>query len=162
MIDELLAILPRCSSQVAMTEGPDQQLRLVQPRRVRRREPGAPPTPALLPVGGRVARGVTGVAVLDQEHPLESAMTPMEEPQLLDIMLGILGAEHGQFHPTGMDDQKQQEIDRPVADVLELSLLDRAGPSPSDRFPLQDLEVGDTSSTATVQRPRRASRAALA
>src|SRR5512132_3432569 len=104
MIDELLTALPRRPPQVTMSEGTDQQFRLVQPRRVRRREPWPPPTPAVLPVGGRGAGRVAGVAVLDQEHPLESAMPPTEEAQLLDVMPGVLLVEHGQFHPPGVDD----------------------------------------------------------
>jgi hypothetical protein len=47
-------------------------------------------------------------------------MPSAEQTQLLDVVLGVLGAEHGQFHPTGMDDQERQQVDRPVANVLEL------------------------------------------
>ena len=43
VIDELLTILPRCATQVAMTEGSNQQLRFIQPRGVSWREPWSPP-----------------------------------------------------------------------------------------------------------------------
>src|SRR5437879_9689524 len=86
VIDELRAASPRRAPQVAMTEGPDQQLRLVQPRRAHRREPGTPPAPAVLPEGGRGAGRVAGVAVLDQEDPLEAAMPAAEPAQLLDVV----------------------------------------------------------------------------
>lgn len=81
-----------------------------------------------------------------------------EELQLLDVMLGVFAPEHGQFHPIGIHDQEQQQLDRPVTHVLGPLLLDRAGLDAPDRLALQDLEVGDLSSTAMVQIPWRASR----
>jgi hypothetical protein len=58
-------------------------------------------------------------------------------------VLGILAVERGKFHPTSMHDQEQQQVDRPMADVLELTVLDRVGLRSPGRPPLQDLEVGD-------------------
>jgi hypothetical protein len=135
VMDELLAAYPRRTPQVTMTEGPDQQLRVVQPRRVQRREPGAPPRPATRPVSRRLTGGLTGVVVLDQGHPRRSAMAAAEVVQLLDVVRVVLARECGQFHPTGLHDQEQQQVDRPVCGwtrtpVARSSRASRAG-SPS-------------------------------
>src|SRR5258708_5227025 len=66
MLSELLPADPRSPLQVVVAERPHQQLRLVQPRGMGRREAGPPPIPATRPIRRRVARRVAGVAVLDQ------------------------------------------------------------------------------------------------
>ena len=70
VFEEQLTTRPRCTPQVAMPEGPDQQLRLIQPRGMGRREPWSPPVATAPPVGGRVAGCRTRVAILDKKTPL--------------------------------------------------------------------------------------------
>src|SRR5438067_478788 len=84
MFDELHPILPRAPLQVVIAERPYQQLRLVQPRRMGRREAGSPPAPTARTIRRRVAGGVTGVAVLDQEYALQAPVPPPKGPQFPD------------------------------------------------------------------------------
>ena len=90
----------------------------------------------------RVPGRVAGVAVLDQEHPLQAPVPPAERPQLPDVVLRRPSGLHRHLHPARVDDQEQQQVDRAVPGVLELLLLDGAGDGPADRAPLQHLEVG--------------------
>src|SRR5262245_4661928 len=90
LLDELFPTAPGASLQVAIPERPDQQLRLVQPRGVGRREAGTPPAPARRPVRFRVPRRVAGVAILDQEYPLQVPMPTAESPQLPNVVASIL------------------------------------------------------------------------
>jgi hypothetical protein len=53
----------------------------------------------------------------------------------------ILGGLDGQLHAAGVDDQEQQQVDRPVARVLELALLDGPRDRPAGRLARQHLEV---------------------
>src|SRR5690242_7299722 len=56
ILDELLPAAPGDPLQVVIPDRPDQQLRLVQPRRMGRREAGSPPSLAPRPVRRRVPR----------------------------------------------------------------------------------------------------------
>src|SRR5262245_21635152 len=58
MPDELLPAAPGCPLEVAVAEGVDQQLRLVQPRGPRRGQPGPPPAVAAVEVVRRLGRDV--------------------------------------------------------------------------------------------------------
>src|SRR5438094_10048033 len=71
ILDELLPAAPGASLQIVTPERPHQQLRLVQPRRMGRREAGTPPPRAPRPVLLRVPRRVAGVAILNEEHALQ-------------------------------------------------------------------------------------------
>src|SRR5919201_5674667 len=95
MRDELLSTAPRGPLQVVVLERPDQQLRLVQPRGVRRREAGPPPTPAARPVRRRLARRVRGVPVPDQENYPQPPIPAAEAPQPPDMVPGVLLSLHG-------------------------------------------------------------------
>ena len=60
-----------------------------------------------------------------------------------------------------MNDQEEQDVDRAVPRVIELTLRDRAGDRMPDGMSFQDLKLG-FSSAQTTQKPRRANRSALA
>src|SRR5438105_802133 len=141
MLDQFLPTGPRTALEIAALEGSYQQLRLVQPRGVGRREPRSPPIPALQPVRRRIPGGVARVSILDQKHALQSPMPAAKGPQLPDVMLGILGSLHGYLHPARMNDQEQQQVHRAVPGVLEFLLLDRPRNCPPPRLTFQDLEV---------------------
>ena len=85
MIDEFLAASPRRTSQITMAKGSDQQLRLVQPRCMPGVNRGRHQTPQVSPVGSRVAGGRRP----GSRTPLEPVMPTTEEPQLLDVVLGL-------------------------------------------------------------------------
>jgi len=57
-------------------------------------------------------------------------------------VVGVLRGFHGDFHPARVDDREQQQVDRPVAGVLELLPPDETRDRPPDRTPLQHPEVG--------------------
>src|SRR5690242_1327591 len=78
VVDELLAITPGAPLQVAVTEGMDQQLRLVEPRGTRRSRPGPPPAVTPLEVVGRRPGDVARAAVVDQVDAPQSAVPAAE------------------------------------------------------------------------------------
>jgi len=142
VIKEFFPAAPRGSLQVPVSEGVDQQFRLVQPRGMDRRKAGPPPTTASRPVRCRSGRRVARVAILDQERPAQATMPTAKSSQGPDVALRILLGLDSQFHPAGVDDQEQQQVNRAMPDVLELLMCDRARPRTPDRTPLQNLQVG--------------------
>src|SRR5215831_2158201 len=66
MVNELLPVAPRAALQIAITEGVDQQLRLVEPRGPRRGQPGAPPALTSAEVLRRRPGDMARAAVVDQ------------------------------------------------------------------------------------------------
>jgi len=70
-------------------------------------------------------------------------MSPPKSPQCPDVVLGVLRVLYGHLHPPGVDDQEQQQIDRPMPGVLEFLLLDRTWDRPPQRVSLQDLKIRD-------------------
>ncbi len=54
----------------------------------------------------------------------------------------VLRLEACRFHLAAVNDQEVQDVDRPMAGVLELLLFDRAGNRSTDRVAFQDLMVG--------------------
>src|SRR4051812_6699053 len=111
MLDQLFLIEPRPAFEVMIAKCPDEQLRLVQPRGMHRREARPPPTRATRPVLPCGGCRVTGIAVLNQEHPLQAPMPATERPQLLDVVLRVLAGLDGHFHSTRMNDQEKQQVD---------------------------------------------------
>src|SRR6266446_1807410 len=107
MLDQLFTALPRTPLQIAMPKGSDQQFPLVQPRRMGRREAGTPPTATTRPVRCRFPRRVAGVAVLNQEQPLQSAMPATKSRQGADVVLRVLAGLDGYLHPAAMNDKEQ-------------------------------------------------------
>jgi hypothetical protein len=85
---------------------------------------------------------MAGVPVLHQEHTLQVAMAAAESLQFPDVVLGVLAVLGRHLHPSTVDDQEEQQVDRAVAGVLELLLLDRAGDGSPDRVTFQHLVVG--------------------
>src|SRR5207237_773718 len=89
MLNQLLPSGPRATFEVMIPKRLDQQLCLVQPRGMDRREAGTPPTLASRPVFRRVAGRVAGVPILDQEYALQSPMPPAKGFQLPDVVVGV-------------------------------------------------------------------------
>ena len=141
MVDELFPTPPGPALQVMVPKRGYQQLRLVQPRGVHRREAGTPPVATVGPVLLRLPGRVAGVTVLNQKDPFESAVPMAKGLQLSNVMCGVLLGLHRHFHTAGVDYKKQQQIHRPVTRVLELPLFDEARESPPNGVPLQHLVV---------------------
>src|SRR6266487_4020064 len=89
MIDQLIPSDPGATFEVVIPKRFDQQLRLVQPRRMDRCESGPPPTLATRPILRCVAGRVAGVAILDQEYPLQPPMPVAKGFQLADVVVRI-------------------------------------------------------------------------
>ena len=68
--------------------------------------------------------------------------------------------EARRLHLSAVNNQEEQDVDRAVPRVIELTLRDRAGDRMPDGMSFQDLEVGFL--IGTTQKPRRANRSALA
>ena len=142
MGDELLLVLPRLSSQVVATAGVVQDFCLVEPERMGRREPGTPapvtgPQLHLLELGH-----MAGVAVVNQVHSSLVIMTSGESHQSFDIVHRVLRLDARRFHQAAVNEQEVRNVGRPMASVLELSLLDRAGDGTTNRVAFQDLIAG--------------------
>ena len=69
MGDELFPTCPRSSLEVSVPEGVVEDLGLIQPGRMRRCEPAAPPPAAGLEVLSCESGGMAGIAVVNQVHP---------------------------------------------------------------------------------------------
>jgi hypothetical protein len=127
-----------CEKSVAEPEGVVEDLPMIESRGVRRRQSGTPPAPASVEVTGRRAGGMAAAAVQDREDTSEAMMLPPECRQRQDEVLGVVGRRDRGLHPSCVDDQEGQDVDRPMPGILELLLLDRAG----DRPAVEHLIVG--------------------
>jgi len=142
VIDESGPTVPRSSFQVVVTEGADQQLRLVEPRGVDRGEATPPPAGVSRQVVPRLRGRMGRVVIVDQIDSAQVTMPMSECPQLPDIVLGAFRVEARRLHPSAVNDQEDQDVDRAVPRVIELALRDRAGDRMPDGMSFQDLEVG--------------------
>ena len=142
VIDELGSTVPRSSLQVVVTECADQQLRFVEPRGVDRGEATSPPAGASRQVVPRLCGRMGRVVIVDQIDSAQVTMPMSECPQLLDVVLGAFRVEARRLHLSAVNDQEEQDVDRAVPRVIELTLRDRAGDRMPDGMSFQDLEVG--------------------
>src|SRR5271166_293595 len=117
--DELLPACPRPSPQVVVPEGVVEDLGLIQPGRMGRCEPVTPPPATGLEVLSRQSSGVAGVAVVNQVHAAQLVMATLESLQLPDIVRRVFRLNARRFHPTTVNDQEVQDVDRPMSPVLE-------------------------------------------
>lgn len=69
-------------------------------------------------------------------------MSTPERCQDLDIVLGVLYVDTYRLHPTAVNNEENQNVDRAVPLIIKLALLDRAGDGMPNRMPLQDLKAG--------------------
>src|SRR3954468_15952909 len=102
--DELLAVVPRASLQVAITEGVDQQLRLVEPRGSRRRQPGPPPAVTAVEILRRRPGDVARPAVVDQVDAPQTAVPAAELLQSRDVVGGVILLQDRGPHASGVND----------------------------------------------------------
>lgn len=121
----------------------NQDLGLIEPRRMDGGIARPPPRSAPSEILAGIARGVTGVTVVDQKHALQATVLLPKPLQFLDIVSRIFLVHDHRLHVTGVDDQEYQDCDRPMARILKLLLLDRAGNRAADWTPFQDLTIGD-------------------
>jgi hypothetical protein len=134
--------MPRPSLQVAILESIEQQLRLVEPRGVDRGKAIPPPAIASRQIVPRLGTRVARVVIVDQVDSTQMTVPMPESSQHSDVMFGVLCVDTCRLHPTAVNDEKDQDVDRAVSRVLELALFDRAGDRTADRIPFQDLKVG--------------------
>lgn len=149
LLNELFATLPRTSLPVAVTEGRDQQLRVVEPGGLRRRQPGAPPTLASREVvSGRPGAGAT--AVVDPEHTPQSALRAPARRQGQEGGLGVVLAQDDGLTASGVGNSRGpwQRRGRP-------GLSDAAGgnPAPAAMLPTYRVPPAVRDRSALVSGP---------
>src|SRR6266498_4127274 len=137
MLDELCPAAPSSTLEVVVTERLNQQLRLVQPRGMSRREAGPPPVGTTRPVICRGGCRMAGIVVLDQEYPLQPSVPAAKRLQFPEVVLGVLAVLHSDLHPSRVNDEEEEQVDCSMPDVLELLLLDGTGDRPPDGATLQ-------------------------
>ena len=126
-----------------VAEAMGQDLGLIEPRRMSWGKARMPPAVGVGEVVLSIARGVTGIAILNQKDAFQMLMSLPKTVQLPDIVRSIFSLHGHRFHLARVNDQEDQNVDGPMARVLKLLLFDRAGNRAADRTPLQDLVVGD-------------------
>src|ERR1700722_14552345 len=92
---------------------------------------------------GRRFSSVTGSAVLNYEASLKKAMATRIALHGSDVVGGIFFRHASGFHLAAMHDQEHQHIHGAMTDIFKFLPFDQTGDGPSDRLPLQNLEVGD-------------------
>src|ERR687887_2610247 len=108
-------------------EAMEQDLRLIEPRRMNR---GKAPTPPGVGVGEvvlSIACGGTGIAILNQKYALQTAVSLAETFQRLNIMRGVFFLHDYRLHVARVNEQEYQDVDGPMAGVFKLLLLDLNG-----------------------------------
>ena len=86
---------------------------------------------------GRMGR----IFVMDQVHRVQSVMPSSKVFKMGDVVFCALRIQANRFHLSTVNDQEHEQVDGAMADVFELSLLNRSRNRASDRVPLQDLEI---------------------
>ena len=107
-----------------------------------RREPRTPPPPTGPEVVSCSAGSVARIAVVYQIYASQVMMATPESLQFLDVVRRVLRLNACRFHPSAVNDQDVQDVDRPMPGVLELLLFDRARDRSTDRLAFKDLVVG--------------------
>ena len=87
VIDELRPTAPRSPLEVVVTECTEQQLRLIEPRGVDRREATPPPAGAARQVVPRLGSRMGRIVIVDQVDIAQVTMPMSERPQLPDVAL---------------------------------------------------------------------------
>lgn len=142
VIDEFVSTTPRSPLEVVIAESAEQHLRFVEPRGADRSEATVPPTGASRQVvAGRHGR-MSRIVIVDEVDAAQVTMPMSKRTQLLDVPSSALRIEANGLHPSAMNDQEDQDVDRAVPRIIELALCDRPGDRMPDRMSFQDLEVG--------------------
>src|SRR5580700_3068706 len=127
VLDEVLAALPVATLEVALAERAEQQLGLVEPRGVRRRDERAHARVVPAQPGRRLLRDVRRTTVPDQVNASRVAMWAEHLRQDGAQVLAVVLLDAEALHLAGEHDEHHDEVHRPVPDVLELPALDVAG-----------------------------------
>ncbi len=154
VLNEFATTVPGLALQVMMAKAMDQDLSLIEPRRMNRSKARTPPGAGSGEVVLSIAGGMAGITILNQKYALQPAVPLLELFQRLNIVRGIFSLHDRCLHPAGVDDQEYQDVDGPVARVFKLLLLDRTGNRTADRTPFQDLAIGDLIN-ADIPKPLR-------
>ena len=73
-----------------------------------------------------LARGMVRIFVMDQVHRVQSVMPFSKVLKVNDVIFGALRIKANGFHLSAVNDQKHEQVDGAMADVLELSLFNLA------------------------------------
>ena len=152
--DEFVTTVPGLTLQVMMFEAMDQDLSLIEPRCMNRGKAWTPPGAGRGKVVPRIAGGMAGITILDQKDALQPAVALLEPLQRLEVVHGVFSVHDHRLHPPGVNGQEDQDVNGPVARVLELLLFNRTGDRSANRTPFQDLAIGDLIN-ADIPKPLR-------
>src|SRR5271165_6755543 len=122
VINELGPTAPRSPLEVVVTECAEQQLRLIEPRGMDRSEATPPPARTARQVVLRLGSCMGRVVIVDQVDTAQVTMPLSERPQLPDVAISALRLKARRLHPSAVNDQEDQDVDRPVPGVIELAL----------------------------------------
>lgn len=89
----------------------------------------------------RPTGGMGGICVMNQVGGMQSVVPTSEVIEICSVIFGAFRIQANRFHLSAVNNQKHQQVDGAMTDVLELSLLDRAGNRASDRVALHYLEI---------------------
>src|SRR5512134_724064 len=118
-----------------------EQFSLIEPGGMDWREARPPPRVVVKVLsGGR--GGMTGIIILDQKDAAQVTMALVKRSQNLDVMGCIFPRGAVRFHLAAMYHQKHQHVDRAMAHVFKLLLLNRAGNGLADRGAFERLQIG--------------------
>lgn len=100
------------------------------------------------PIGAIISEVVLGPArrmgrifVMDQVCRLQSVMPSSKVLKMSNVIFGAFHIQANGFHLSAVNDQKHEQVDGAMADILKFPLFNRSRDRASDRVPLQDLEV---------------------
>ena len=122
--DEFFPATPRMPFHITALKSIEQQLRLIQPRGVRRQQPGTPTALVRGQVRWGAASGMRAVPVVDQVSSPQMAVPPPKTPQGLGVVDRALVGKAYRFHPAAVDDQEDHDGNRAVPFILEFALFE--------------------------------------
>lgn len=128
MINQLLSAVPVTTLEIAFGEGAEQQLGLIKPGGVHGGKHDPDSVAVLTQTAVRVLGDVTGTIIPNQMKTSHLRIVLEQLGQDLTEVLAIIVFQTPPVHLSAMDDQRDQEIDRTVADVLKFLVFNLPGP----------------------------------
>ena len=143
MIDHRLPTDPIAALQIAHTEGIQEQLRLSKPGRVYRRAQYLHPGGHRFETSHRLGTGVAGPTVDDQMGSTRPSVGMQKAPHGRSKMRPVIAVETFGPHPSIIQRQPRQQVDRPVSVIFKFLPFDLPRPHQlGRRGPFEDLQIG--------------------
>jgi len=140
LVDQRLTSWPRGAFQIMVTEGAIEQFGLIEPGGMDRGESRSPPGVVLEIFTGSCS-GVAGIPILDQKDAAQVMMALSKPLQSLDVMGSIFVRGTVGFHLAAVHNQKQHYVERAMAVIFKLLLLNRTRNGSADGGPFKRLQI---------------------